>query len=288
MTGKLRHVALFAGIHGFKGFDDAGMETVAFVEIDKDCQRVLRRHYPHTIILDDVQTAGKHNLPECDVISFGSPCQDLSIAGKRAGLGGERSGLFFEAIRIIKELRPAFAVWENVPNAISSNAGRDFLSILSAFRSVGACDICWRVLDAQHFGVPQRRRRLFLVADFRGDRAGQILIESSSSYGDTPTRQKAREGNTGITGTLTASGAREISGRANELDFIVTAATQKNTVRRLTPTECERLMGFPDGYTAVDKNSKPISDSARYRMLGNSVVVNVTRWIGERIVKAIC
>lgn len=109
----MRLVSLFAGIGGFDlGFERAGFRTVATVEIDANCQRLLAERWPDAVHLDDVRTAGRHNLPECDVITFGFPCQDLSVAGKREGLKGERSGLFYEATRIIDECRPAVALFE--------------------------------------------------------------------------------------------------------------------------------------------------------------------------------
>ena len=140
-----------------------------------------------------------HDLPPVDIITFGSPCQDMSIAGKRAGLDAERSGLFHEAVRIIKEMReethgerPRYIVWENVPGAFSSNGGEDFRAVLEAVISikeegvkVPAADkagwpradgwsLAYRLLDAQHWGVPQRRPRIFLVADLGAGRAGEI------------------------------------------------------------------------------------------------------------------
>lgn len=176
--------SLFAGIGGF----DAGMERAGFtpawqVEIDRFATRILTAHWPEVTRRSDVRECGARNLTPVDVITFGSPCQDLSVAGGRAGLAGERSGLFYEAIRIITELRPAIAVWENVPGAYSSNAGRDFAAVLAGFRDSGARDIAWRTLDAQGFGVAQRRRRVFVVADFRGERAGSILFESDGGGG---------------------------------------------------------------------------------------------------------
>ena len=200
----LTHGELFAGISGFgKGFAQAGIETLWHVEIDEKCQVVLERHYPHALILSDVRDCGVHNLPPVDIISFGSPCQDLSVAGKRKGLiDGEKSCLFFEAIRIVDELKPTFAVWENVPGAFSANSGRDFATVLASFRDIGACDIAWTVLDAQYFALAQRRRRVFLIADFRGERAAKVLFESSRSAWDSP---PSREAGTKVADPVTRS-----------------------------------------------------------------------------------
>ena len=188
----LTHGELFAGISGFGlGFSRAGIETLWYVEIDKSCQDILRRHYPSALIFSDVRDCGIQNLMPVDIISFGSPCQDLSVAGRRGGLDGKRSGLFFEAIRITNELKPTFAVWENVPGSYSSNSGRDFAAVLAAFRDIGARDIAWTCLDAQYFGVAQRRRRVFLVADFRGERAAEVFFERTSSAWDPPPSREA-------------------------------------------------------------------------------------------------
>jgi DNA (cytosine-5)-methyltransferase 1 len=354
----LTHIDLFAGIGGFScGFQNAGFVTVAYVEKDKDAQKVLRYHHPNALFLDDVKDAGKHNLPYADVITFGSPCQDLSIAGKRKGLDGERSNLFFEAIRIVDELKPSFAIWENVPGATSSNSGRDFANVLAAFYECGALDIAWATLDAQYFGLAQRRKRIFVVADFRGERAAEILFERDSSAWNPPPRRSAGQGTPGGTesgigtysrqrsdeykpgetastiatrdyksasdlvaysaapdcaGTLGAEHGRNRGlGNANETDMLIAVhagtgenispplksegadasedgrgrhafAVDSSGVRRLTPTECERLQGFPDDWTAVNGQT----DSKRYKQLGNAVAVPVAAWLGERIMQA--
>ena len=152
------------------------------------------------------------------VIHFGSPCQDLSVAGKRAGLEGERSGLFFEAMRVVREFRPEFAVWENVEGSISSNNGRDFGVVLDEMAAAGAMDIAWRIFDAQWFGLAQRRRRMFVVADFRGYRAGEILLEPEGVPRDSPTRRKKGQG---IAATIRSRSARpgvNTPGRGGEDD----------------------------------------------------------------------
>jgi DNA (cytosine-5)-methyltransferase 1 len=190
----LTHGELFAGISGFGlGFDRAGLKTVWHVENDKHCQTVLRKHYPDNLILSDIKDVGSRNLPQVNVISFGSPCQGLSVAGKGEGLKDDRSILFFEAIRVVAELNPDFAIWENVPGALSSNSGRDFATVLSEFRRIGAIDLAWRTFDAQYFSLAQRRRRVFLVADFRGECAAEILFESQSMPGNPPPRRQTKQ-----------------------------------------------------------------------------------------------
>lgn len=206
--------SLFAGLGGFDlAFERVGMSPAWQVEIDRDCVSVLARHWPGVPKFEDVRKVGGGELEPVDVISFGSPCQDLSVAGKRAGMAGERSGLFFEAIRIVRELRPAFAVWENVPGAFSSHAGRDFLSAVRAFHELGARDIAWRTLDARHWGVAQRRRRVFLVADFRGERAGQILFEPEGC-----SRNPAAGGEAGADVAGTIGSCTPGAGYKNDLD----------------------------------------------------------------------
>ena len=185
--------SLFAGVGGFDvGFEQAGWTSRWQVEWDKHCQQVLARHWPNTTRFDDVSTVNGTELEPVDVVSFGSPCQDLSVAGRRAGLDGARSGLFHEAIRIIQEMRhatagirPRFAIWENVPGAFSSNKGDDFRAVIGAFADLGAVEVAWRVLDSRFFGVAQRRRRVFVVADFGGECAGSLLFEPAGVCRDS-------------------------------------------------------------------------------------------------------
>lgn len=211
MKIELTHGELFAGIAGFGlGFAQAGIKTKWHVEIDKNCQFVLSRHFPNELLLSDIRDCGKHNLPFVNIVSFGSPCQGLSQSGKRKGFNDDRSILFFEAIRIVDELKPDFAVWENVPGAFTSNSGRDFSAVLTEFRRIGARDIAWRIIDAQYYALAQRRRRIFLVADFRGERAAQILFERESSAWDTPPRREARPDAAGATSAGVGIGGSEL------------------------------------------------------------------------------
>jgi len=225
--------SLFDGIGGFPyAAIFYGIEPLWASEIDPRCVSVTRRHFPKMAHVGDITKLDGAALPPVDIITFGSPCQDLSMAGRRAGLQGERSSLFMDAIRIIYEMReatngryPRWAVWENVPGALSSSAGRDFQSVLAAFTKTeiplprngkwanagmvrgGSPDLAWCVYNAQHFGVPQRRRRIFLVADFTGGRAGEILFVPKSLYGylatcGTAGKNLAAYATRGVDGTL--------------------------------------------------------------------------------------
>jgi DNA (cytosine-5)-methyltransferase 1 len=171
---KLTTIELFAGI---AGFSSPHTRPLAFVEKEPTCRAILRRHYPHALILEDVKDVGAHNLPRVNVVKGGFPCQDLSVAGNRAGLSGARSGLFYELTRIADELRPDYLVWENVPGLLSSGAGRDFLSVLTELDRIGLAG-GWTTVDAQFFGVAQRRCRVFGVfahRDIGAARCAEIL-----------------------------------------------------------------------------------------------------------------
>jgi DNA (cytosine-5)-methyltransferase 1 len=162
-------VSLFAGIGGFDiALQRAGFKVVASVEWDKNAQNILRRHFPEAEILGDIEGVTGEQLiragfnPSTGLLTGGFPCQDLSVAGKRAGLAGKRSGLFWEICRILDETRAQTVILENVPGLLSSNNGRDMAVVIEALVGRGY-RVGWRVLDAQHFGVPQRRRRVFIV-----------------------------------------------------------------------------------------------------------------------------
>lgn len=189
---RLTAVSLFAGIGGFDlALERAGVKVCAAVEIDKHARGVLERRFPNTQLFNDVTTVTGQELrdagfiPEHGIITGGFPCQDLSVAGKRAGLAGARSGLFWEIVRLLEELTPKYVILENVPGLLTSNQGRDFGIVLSALDELGY-GLAWRVLDAQFFGVPQRRRRVFIVGCFGdGERATEILALTESLRGDS-------------------------------------------------------------------------------------------------------
>lgn len=251
--------SLFDGSGGFPLAGAlAGIEPVWAAEVEPYPIAVTRSRFPQMMHLGSVTGVHGDKVKPVDVITFGSPCQDLSVAGKRAGIhDGQRSNLFFEAIRIIKEMReatngryPAFAVWENVPGAFSSNRGEDFRCVLEEFAQIAGGDvsiprpaggkwhhageivgdgysIAWRVLDAQYWGVPQRRRRIYLVADFAGGRAGKILFERESLRGHT-----AQGGAPGQGAAAYAAGS---AGRSRGIEC-------------LNPWDCQTIRQYsPDG-----------------------------------------
>lgn len=223
---KLTLGSLFDGSGGFPlGGLISGITPVWASEIEPFPIRVTTKRLPFMKHYGDVAKMDGGKVEPVDVITFGSPCQDMSIAGRREGLDGSRSSLFYEAVRIVKEMRcatdgkyPRYIVWENVPGAFSSNKGADFQSVLEEICSVKGYEIdparparwpaageivaddfslAWRVFDAQYWGVPQRRKRIYLVADFAGGSAGKILFESEGVSGYTPQGFRPWQGTAG-------------------------------------------------------------------------------------------
>lgn len=389
--------SLFDGIGGWLlAARHAGVMPVWASEIESFPCAVTARHFPDVKQLGDITQIDADKIEHVDIVCAGSPCQDLSIAGKRKGLDGERSGLFRTAAHLVRRMRERtagkyqrFFVWENVPGAFSSNRGMDFQAVLeeigeseipmpqgnrwapAGLVQFPGAEIAWRVLDAQYWGVPQRRKRIFLVADFATDdrRAGEILFEREGVSVDSTASKGAGEGaargtedcariaiydmthadevmrpiKEGIVPTLNArmgTGGnqvpvvhayciagntidRKIENGGNGKGVLAETAYTLNTidrhavatiygaksyseyeagkvatlrasggaygggsenlalshsiVRRLTPTECERLQGLPDGYTEGG------SDTARYKALGNGMAQPCADWIMRRI-----
>ena len=199
----LTAVSLFAGVGGFDlAMQRNGIVVVAAVEIDDKARAVLARRFPDTRLFPDVTKVTAHDLrdagfvPDRGIITGGFPCQDLSVAGRRKGLAGERSGLFWHIIRLVDELHPRWIVLENVPGLLSSEGGRDMGIVLGALGDSGY-GVAYRVLDAQHFGVPQRRRRVFIVAGRRAGAADstgpvQVLLEPEGSAGNPAKGEPSR------------------------------------------------------------------------------------------------
>lgn len=283
--------SIFDGIGGWQlAAIRAGIKPIFSSEIDEFCCKITRRHFPKTIQLGDLKAIS--DAPQADIITAGSPCTDLSIAGKREGIKGEQSSLFFKAVELVRRLKPRFFIWENVTGAFTSNSGNDFRTVVEEilqepvplprhWSNAGLvdgrnCQIAWRTLDAQYWGVPQRRKRIFLIADFRGRSAGEILFEPASLSRDSAQSkstqsQSAARPAYGIGRDAFNQGANAKFKPTIERDLQPpltargAAAVATNVVRRLTPLECERLQGLPDGWTQGG------SDTARYRALGNAM-----------------
>ena len=218
----MKAVSLFAGVGGFDlALERNGVEVVASVEIDKKAQEVLRRRFPNSQIFGDITEVKGEQLiaagfdPNDGIITGGFPCQDLSVAGKRAGLAGKRSGLFWEICRLLDETGAQNFILENVPGLLSSNNGRDMAAVLEALVQRGY-RVGWRVLDAQYFGVPQRRRRVFIVGCSRdsGRSPEEILdlsesriryLEESKSEGQETSRKITESVRSNTVGALTVS-----------------------------------------------------------------------------------
>jgi len=446
-------LSLFSGAGGMDlGLHNAGMTHIAMCEIDPTARQVLARHWPDTPIYDDVTTLDPtEHRGRIDLVAGGSPCQDLSVAGRRSGLDGARSGLFWHQCRIADQVAAPWVLWENVAGAFSSNDGADFAAVLwgltgtlpdvpdGGWRTAGVVvgpkrTAVWRLLDARWYGVAQRRRRVFVVAGHRGQCRPEVLLEPEGVRGNPPpsgtpgagsavgTLTSSHSGGWRIgadeaaaghlipthTGTITANwskgagntqvdegiciavsenqrgelrltpytrqlttgGGKPGQGYAAVLSpavpidmrnaarntgngagtqgdgigqdgdpmFTLTSATMGRpavahgpayplttrgreggaqlevceadvynslragdggssrannvltpdlAVRRLTPTECERLMGWPDDWTRYRADGTEIADGPRYRMCGNGVVAPVAEWIGRRIVKEV-
>lgn len=226
MNSNLTLGSLFDGSGGFPlGGLISGITPVWASEIEPFPIRVTTKRLPFMKHYGDVSRLNGADLEPVDVITFGSPCQDMSVAGRRAGLDGSRSNLFYEAVRIAKEMReatngryPTWLCWENVPGAFSSNSGSDFKAVLDEIRKIkdpeadtprpakwpnAGCiladdhSVAWRVFDAQYWGVPQRRKRIYLVADLAGQRAGKVLFESEGLSGYTPQGFRSWQGSAG-------------------------------------------------------------------------------------------
>ena len=198
-----KFISLFAGVGGFDlGMEKAGHECVAQVEWDKNAAGVLKHRWPNVPLFCDVSKVTADDLPDADFITYGFPCQDLSVAGKREGLDGKRSGLFFESTRLIRELRARgcglrFAVAENVAGLFSADDGVAFARCIRELLDCGACETGWRLLDSQYFGVAQRRKRVFIVSDFGGESVDEILAITESLPGHPPPSREAGKGTAG-------------------------------------------------------------------------------------------
>ena len=213
-----KFISLFAGVGGFDlGMEQAGHECVAQVEWDKNAAGVLKHRWPNVPLFSDVSKVSADDLPDADFITYGFPCQDLSVAGKREGLDGKRSGLFYEATRLIRELRSRgcglrFAVAENVGGLFLADDGLALARCIRELLDSGACETGWRLLDSQYFGVAQRRKRVFIVSDFGGESVDEILAITESLPGYPPPSREAGKGTAGDATKGVGEGIQDVVG----------------------------------------------------------------------------
>ena len=273
----MKIIDLFSGIGGFSlGFQRAGYQFTEhyFSEIDKHAIANYKYNFPHAKYIGDITTLHGGDFTDIDIITFGSPCQNFSTAGKREGLKGAKSSLIQHAIALIANIRPSVFVWENVKGAFSSNAGADFWAILQALANIGGYTIEWQLLNTSWL-LPQNRERIYLIGHIAGRSIpgvfpiGEIAKDSSKK-----TRNIYDYSRTILRGykNSTSTGS-----------FI---KTKDNKIRYLTEIECERLQGFPDNFTQYgDYNGiiKPIAKTQRYKLIGNAVTVDIVKLIAKRL-----
>jgi len=331
----IKYGSLCSGIEAATvAWHSLGWQPQFFSDIEKFPNAVLKHHYPNVPNYGDMTNFGDWPDESINLLVGGTPCQSFSVAGLRGGLDDPRGNLALTYLAIAERYAPRWLLWENVPGVLSSRGGRDFGSFLGALGKLGY-GFAYRVLDAQFFGVAQRRRRVFVVG-YLGDwrRSAAVLFERESRRRDTaPSREEGEEAAKRITAgvgqrydfesenfpiaiaeniigrqpqnggngdgftvggpmyTLNATGVHGVAGTFTShsgiggwsIDEAYAGHITSNISdlpRRITPTEAERLQGFPDGYTDIyDKTP----DTPRYKALGNSMAVPVMKWIGNRI-----
>ena len=302
---------LFSGIGGFHlGLSQAGFKVNSYYsEVDKYAIKTYNYNFKNSTYVGSVTDVRGSELPRINAITFGSPCQDFSLAGKRKGMEGSRSSLILEAIRLIKECRPDFK------GTFSSNNRQDFAAILQAFTNIGGYRLEWQLLNTKWF-LPQNRERIYLVGYTPNKSKGQVFPIGENCFKNI--KLQRQQGNTCTLTTRYEAGGngsyiieRELnaqkvigysrdkkgkvisyhekdeantlhssSGGGGNTDQYI---TNQQNIRRLTPLECERLQGFPDNWTLAEDNS----DTQRYKMIGNAVTVDVVKAVGEKIIKTL-
>ena len=290
--------SFFAGIGGFDyAFEREGFETVFQCEIDPFCTAVLKAHWPHVERIRDIRSIAAGDIPKAAIWCGGFPCQDVSVARAyraREGLRGKNTGLFFSFLKLVQERLPSVLLLENVEGLLNSHNGQDFRVILEELTGLGY-SVAWRIMNSRYFGAPQSRPRVYICAA----RSNHSLPLSTLFEHDRGTRGLSRrEGfltvdECGVSGALVPRVAyclAATSGRHTGTDWSRTYISYPDGVRRLTPSECEGLQGFPANWTAhtegIRLNTYDL-DTPRYKALGNSVAVPVVRWIARRLLQSL-
>ncbi len=295
MTGHSGSISsFFAGIGGFDlAFERHGFQSVFQCEINKFCTSVLEHHWPDVMRFDDIQELDPDNIPESDIWCGGFPCQDVSVARGskgREGLKGRNSGLFYPFLELIKTRKPKLLLLENVVGLLSSHNGQDFRIILEELTTLGYA-VAWRIMNSRYYGAPQSRPRVFICASLDDPE-----IPLRALYEELPGAKPAsRRAGFLEEDRCEFSGARvprvayclaATSGRHTGTDWSRTYISYSTAVRRLTPSECEGLQGFPKDWTNIpllQGRNTADCDTPRYHALGNAVAVPVIEWISQNI-----
>ncbi len=315
----MKHFDAFSGYGGFTlACRQFGIDTIGFSEIDKYANAILEGRFPEVKNYGDINSIRIEELPDFDILTGGFPCQDLSVAGRRRGLSGTRSGLFFSWLKILQERTPSYFILENVKGLFSSNGGWDFAILLNEVASAGY-HVEWGVVNAKWF-TPQNRERVFIVGYPRGEPRREIFpirgdeqevrkvgsdisfcVDANYWKGPSPTGVKKSKRQLIQVGNVDTKGHNSLWGRVyNTEGLAVTLKAEgggtgaktglykdKGNIRKLTPLECERLMGLPDEWTRhgiVDGELVEISNTQRYKLCGNGIVVPVVFEILNRMV----
>lgn len=290
----MKVASFFSGIGGFDlGLERAGMEVVFQCEKDTFAQKVLRKHWPNVILKEDINDVSADDVPESDLWCGGFPCQDLSLAnqGKRKGLIGERSGLFYKYVELISRRKPRWVIIENVPGLLNSHSGNDFRVVIESLDELGYC-VSWKVLDAKFFGTPQRRRRVFIVGSLGNILSTKVFFDEDSasiSIGQGFRKEEA---------------FRPYFGEANKQANIFVIQHASIGRKHTAGPQSKGYRNDGEAFTLDSRGSSDVVckaddsfgvrvpsripttlDGSRFRSIGNAVVVPIVEYIGKRIVQ---
>lgn len=263
---SIKYFSAFTGIGGFElGIKKANLRAkcIGYSEIDTYASSIYQKHFPSHKNYGDITKINEKKLPDFDLFVGGFPCQSFSIAGKRRGFADTRGTLFFDICRILEQKQPRLVLLENVRGLLSHDQGRTFTTVITTLDGLGY-DLQWQVLNSKNHGVPQNRERVFIVGHLRGTPRPEVF-----PFGENGGVPAERQGQ--VSPTITSRYYKQ--GQSDP--YVFNDCTP--SIRRLTPLECERLQGFPDGWTAS------VSDTQRYKCCGNAVTANVIADIMERL-----